>query len=270
MRLQSLVFGAGLLVAAAATAASPEVIRNELGMEFVRVPAGTYKMGTADLEAAVMLQPEPEPAKIEDETPRHRVRISEPFHLGRTEVTQGQWQAVMGTRPGPDNYWARDDWRRLPVVAVSWTMAQRFIARLNARDDGLRYRLPTEAEWEYAARAGTTGLWPWPRRQLAAHAWFINNSGDRPHPVASRQPNAFGLHDMIGNVWEWTHDWYRPDTYAQGPRVDPQGPETGEYRVRRGGSYHCPIHLTRVARRSANTPETAYSVIGFRLVAERR
>jgi len=270
LRPSTLLLGLGLLLATSAVAGPADGVRNDLGMRFVEIPAGTFQMGTADLGEAVMLQPEPKPGKIRDETPQHRVRISQPFYLGRTEVTQGQWQEVMGTRPGPEAYWARDDWRRLPVVSVSWTMAQRFIDKLNARDEDWRYRLPTEAEWEYAARGGTEGLWPWPQRELEAHAWFINNSGDRPHPVASLEPNGFGLYDMTGNVWEWTADWYRPDAYTEGLRIDPAGPDTGQNRVRRGGSYHCPLHLTRVARRSANAPDTAYSVIGFRLVAEPR
>jgi formylglycine-generating enzyme required for sulfatase activity len=151
---------------------------------------------------------------------------------------------------------------------VSWQDVQAFIESLSRRDPAYDYRLPTEAEWEYAARAGTEGNRPISEHELPEHAWFIANSGDNPHPVATRKPNAWGLYDMLGNAWEWTADWYAPQTYGQADRVDPTGPEDGRSRVRRGGSYHCPLWQTRPGYRQANTPETRYSVLGFRLVAE--
>jgi formylglycine-generating enzyme required for sulfatase activity len=149
-------------------------------------------------------------------------------------------------------------------------MAQRFVEELNRVDGMFRYRLPREAEWEYAARAGSDGIRPYPSDRLTAHAWFIQNSGDVPHPVATRQPNAFGLYDMLGNALEWVEDRYAADIYTATRRIDPEGPEQGPLRVRRGGSYHCPLWQTRPAYRAADTPRTAYSVIGFRVAAEEK
>ena len=241
---------------------------NELGMTFAAVPAGEFIMGTHDLEAAAMERPDGEIAQIRDETPPHRVRFPEPFWLGRTEVTQDQWLKVMGTRPGPEAHWQREDWRTLPVVSVTWFDVQRFITALEERTPGITYRLPTEAEWEYAARAGTQGLRPMPIDKLPDYAWYIENSGDVVQPVATRKANTWGLHDLFGNVWEWTADWYAPDYYANTPVVAPQGPADGNKKLRRGGSYHCSIHLVRPGYRSANAPTQAYSVVGFRLAAE--
>jgi formylglycine-generating enzyme required for sulfatase activity len=215
-----------------------------------------------------MERPEGDAGPIRDETPAHRVRITRAFQLGRTEVTQAQWLEVMGTRPGPEAYWVSADWQALPVVSVSWNMAQRFARALSELDPDHRYRLPTEAEWEYAARAGSRGLRPFPVEELERHAWFIQNSGDEPRPVATRAPNSYGLYDMLGNAWEWASDWYDADTYSEGLRVDPRGPGTGVARVRRGGSYHCPTHLVRPGYRAADRPERRYTVLGFRLVME--
>ena len=260
-----------LLIPAAAVSAQvgpPKVIENMLGMRFLLVPAGEFNMGTEDVEAARMEIPEPKPEDVWDETPAHRVIIDRPFYLGETEVTQGVWLDLMENKPGPDAFWNRDDWRSLPVAAASWFMAKRFIEELSALDPRYRYRLPTEAEWEYAARGGTSGMRPVPDERLDEHAWFILNSGDEPHPVAKLGANAFGFYDMLGNVWEWVDDWYAPDAYADRPATSPSGPESGLSKVRRGGSYHCPVHLVRPAYRGANPPGTRYSVLGFRLVAE--
>jgi formylglycine-generating enzyme required for sulfatase activity len=247
-----------------------ETLTNALGMAFVRILAGEFVMGTEDLAAARMEIPEPASQEIADETPAHRVIITHPFYLAQTELTQGVWYQVMGSRPGPEAFWQREDWAQLPLAAASWHMAQRFIETLNRLDHPYRYRLSTEAEWEYAARAGSAGLRPIPEDQLQDHAWFIVNSADRPHPVASREANGFGLYDMLGNVWEWVSDWYAPQTYRTGTRIDPQGPASDRARVRRGGSYHCPEHLVRPAYRSADPPSTRYSVLGFRLILEPR
>lgn len=241
---------------------------NSLGMSFVTIPAGSFQMGTGDREAAIREMDEPDPDAFRDELPVHEIRISQPFLLGQTEITQAQWLEVMENRPGPAGYWEHDDWRHLPVVSISWHMARRFTEELGRLDPDYDYRLPTEAEWEYAARAGSRGLRPMPADQLPEHAWFIANSDDHPHPVASRLPNAFGVHDMLGNVWEWVADWYAPDSYGDGGlRADPAGVADGRSRVRRGGSYHCPLFQTRPGYRAANTPDTRYSVIGLRVVA---
>jgi formylglycine-generating enzyme required for sulfatase activity len=247
-----------------------DTLENFLGMQFVRIPAGEFLMGTPQLEAALMEVPEPKPGELEDETPAHRVVISSPFYIGQTEVTQKHWLRVMENRPGPEARWNRDDWGSLPVGSVSWFMAQRFVEEINQMDSKFRYRLPTEAEWEYVARAGSESLRPVSLENLEEHAWFINNSDDVVHPVATRRPNQFGIHDMLGNVWEWTADWYSPDAYTASMRTDPDGPDSGRFRVRRGGSYHCPLHLVRPGYRSADKPGTTYDVVGFRLIAEPR
>ena len=244
--------------------------RNSLEMEFVYISPGKFQMGTR-MENAESIENEmvnPEPGVFDDESPKHTVKISQGFWLQRTEVTQAQWHQVMENKPGPQEYWQRDDWRELPVVSISWFMAQRFIEELNKIDEDFQYRLPTEAEWEYAARAGSDDIRPYPVSLLSEYAWFIKSSGDKPHPVATRKPNAWGLYDTLGNAWEWVNDWYAPDTYQKSSRTDPQGPAEGRSRVRRGGSYHCPLHQTRPAYRAANAPDTTYSVIGFRLVME--
>jgi len=247
-----------------------ETTKNFLGIQFVSIPAGEFVMGTSDLVEAAMEMPEPDIDKLRDESPAHKVIVSRPFLLGETEITQAQWLEVMENKPGPEKYWAQENWRELPVVSVSWFMAQRFTEELGKMDPEYNYRLPTEAEWEYAARAGSKTMRPWPLDDLEEHAWFINNSGDEQQPVGTRKPNAFGLYDMIGNVWEWTADWYAADTYKTGQRFDPQGPDTGRVRTRRGGSYHCPLHMTRVGLRSADEPGQRYSVLGFRVVAEKK
>lgn len=267
--------GVALLILAQALALpvwSIEQRHNTLGMAFVFIPPGEFRMGTSldDAETIAWEMENPDASRFLDEAPVHTVAIRKGFWLGRTEVTQGQWYRIMGNKPGPATYWQQADWQSLPVVSVSWHMAQRFITRLNQLDKRFSYRLPSEAEWEYAARAGSTSIRPVAVEQLSDYAWFIRNSGDVPHPVASRKPNAFGLHDMLGNAWEWVNDRYQPDTYTKTKRTDPQGPAKGASRVRRGGSYHCPLFQTRPGYRSANTPDTAYSVISFRVLAEEK
>ena len=240
---------------------------NPLGMRFMEIPAGEFTMGSTDLDEILLEQPDGETLMIRDETPAHRVVFPHPFYLGQTEVTQSSWLAVMGTRPGPEAHWSRPDWEQLPVVSVSWLDVQKFLEAINQRDSGARYRLPSEAEWEYAARAAAPGIRPFPMEELERHAWYIDNSSDRVQAVATRATSAWGLHDMFGNAWEWVNDWYAPNTYQQSPAVNPAGPAEGTKKIRRGGSYHCPIHLLRPAYRSADTADTRYSVIGFRLVA---
>jgi formylglycine-generating enzyme len=247
-----------------------DAIENNLGMRFVRIPAGEFIMGTDDLATAREENPASEAGALLDETPAHTVVISHAFYMGETEVTQAQWLSVMENRPGPDQVWKRDDWKSLPVVSVSWYMAQRFIEEINKMDDRYRYRLPSEAEWEYVARDGMNALRPVSVEDLQDYAWFISNSADIPHAVASLSPNRYGVYDMLGNAWEWVNDWYAEDTYTNEKRIDPTGPMDGRSKVRRGGSYHCPLHLTRPGYRSANPPVTRYEVLGFRIIAEPR
>ena len=185
------------------------------GMEFVWVPAGEFQMGSTR-ETFV------------PEGPVTQVRISRGFWMGQHEVTQAQWQEVKGTNPSGISECGRS----CPVEQMSWNDAQEFIGRMNAHAGGNRYRLPTEAEWEYAARAGTTGD---RYGNLDAIAWYRDNSGPSSKPVGQKAPNAWGLHDMLGNVHEWVADWY--GDYPGGTVTDPQGPVSGSYRVFRGGSW---------------------------------
>ena len=192
-----------------------DVTTGPAGMEFVWIPAGEFRMGSTSSEAN------------SDERPVTQVRISQGFWLGKYEVTQDEWQTVMGSNPsefaGCGN---------CPVEQVSWDDARQFMQRLNAREGRDVYRLPTEAEWEYAARAGTTGD---RYGSVDAIAWYGPNSGGRTQPVGGKTPNAWGLHDMLGNVWEWAHDWY--GDYSGGVVTDPTGPGSGSGRVYRGGGW---------------------------------
>src|SRR5215469_17459981 len=180
-----------------------------VSMEFVNIAPGEFMMGCSvgDIDCN------------DDERPIHRVQITKPFEIGKYEVTQAQWQAVMGSNPstikGDDH----------PVETVSKNDAHDFLAKLNAKNDGYKYRLPTEAEWEYAARAGSTG----PRTaSLDEIAWYADNSGDETHPVGTKKPNAWGLYDMLGNVREWVEDVYTRDYYGNSPAADPTGPQPGQ------------------------------------------
>ena len=218
------------------------------GMEFVWVPAGEFRMGSTGRFAG------------SDESPVTRVRISRGFWLGKYEVTQRQWQAVM--RRNPSHF--RNCGRDCPVERVSWNEVQSFIGRLNARSGGRRYRLPTEAEWEYAARAGTTGAYYY--GNLNVIAWHRGNSGRRTHPLGRKAPNGFKLHDMLGNVWEWVGD--RKGKYPGGTVTNPAGPGSGAGRVYRGGSWHESSGHCRSANREELSPSGRLDVLGFRLLRE--
>lgn len=239
-------------------------------LQFIEIPAGEFVMGTTNLDAAVADMPEPDKKLIMDETPAHRVTFKQPFLLSRTEVTQEIWFNLMHSRPGPEKHWKHPQWKQLPVVSVSWHDTQSFIKKLNQQSTATTYRLPTEAEWEYAARVGNTDLRPFSLLEMDQYAWYLHSSNDEIQPVATREANPWGLHDMYGNVWEWVNDWYNPDSYANSTDENPQGPAAGDKKVRRGGSYHCPPHLIRPGYRSADLPTKAYSVLGFRLVATAR
>ncbi len=225
-----------------------EAWTNSLGMEFVWIPVGNFLIGS----------PMDDADRFTDER-QHEVWISEGYWMKRHEVTQGEWVAVMGANPsrfaicGP----------RCPVEQVSWEETQEFIGRLNSRESGSRYvyRLPTEAEWEYGARAGTTGA---RYGALDAIAWYGNNSGRRTHPVGQKRANAWGLHDMLGNVWEWTGDWY--GAYPSGSVTDPDGPKAGSARVARGGGWSNNARRVRSANRNSYSPGDRSYSIGFRLV----
>jgi formylglycine-generating enzyme required for sulfatase activity len=227
------------------------VAANAQGMEFVSIPAGKFMMGCSAGDSQC----------YGDENPRHEVTISRSFELGKYEVTQGQWVKVMGNNPSS---FKGDD--RLPVEQISWNDAQGFVMKLNTLNDGYRYRLPTEAEWEYAARGGADGPY---YGNLDAIAWYDSNSGSKTHPVGQKQPNGYGLYDMLGNVWEWCSDWYGESYYGGSPAADPKGPSSGQYRVVRGGSWGGNSWDARVSYRLRYVAVDRLDDYGFRVCRER-
>jgi formylglycine-generating enzyme required for sulfatase activity len=247
------LFLAAFFSSAALTLAA-QTHSNSIEMEFVLIPAGSFTMGAdKNFEAA-----------SNDETPQHLVSISKPFYLGKYEVTQAQWAAVMENNPS--TFKGRSN----PVEEVSWDDIQTFIKRLNQKEGHKRYRLPTEAEWEYAARAGTTSAYSFgdDEDSVGRYAWYVGNSGDKTHPVGQKQPNPWGLHDMHGNVWEWVQDWYGDQYYSDSPGTDPKGPSTGNVRVVRGGSWGGSAGRCRSANRFSVTPVFQDYVLGFRLALD--
>ena len=210
--------------------------------QFALIPSGSFQMGSNTYSR---------------EQPIHSVNITHSFYMQKSEVTQGQWKAVMGSNP---SYFSNCG-DICPVETASWNDIQTFITTLNARTPGVMYRLATESEWEYAARAGTTGdIYG----SLDAIAWYSTNSSSKTHAVGGKQPNAWGLYDMIGSVWEWVQDWY--GTYPSGTVNDPTGPATGTNRVWRGGSWNDAASNARAAYRSYYSPSYRGSSVGFRLV----
>ncbi len=282
---------------------------------YAAIAPGSFLMGS------------PETEKTTDdlelrERPQHRVTISKGFELGKYEVTQAQWEAVMGANP------SQYKGAKLPIENVSWDDVQLFLERLAPLDDKHVYRLPTEAEWEYACRAGSNGdfagqefneeaerereqkaererakaereraktkvkaprpqanaeIFPKPKSpaELAREkyfetpayydpllklGWFAVNAQKRTHPGGEKQPNAWGLYDLHGNVWEWCADWYDANYYRTGAATDPPGPPTGAYRVNRGGSWQVPARLCRASLRGYDLPTLRTALIGFRLL----
>jgi len=239
---------------------------NTSGMAFVLISSGTFTMGS----------PTDEPHRGNSEV-RHQVTISRPFYMQTTEVTEKQWRSIMGRRKmlfqkGTEN---------MPVTRVSWFDCMKFIERLNRLGQG-KYRLPTEAEWEYAARADTSTAYSWGDTIDCKKAMYGNNrlkndacqlyyrsinlQIDRPAPVKTFKPNPWGLYDMHGNVWEWCMDRY--GDYRNKSVTDPKGPESGKTRIRRGGSWFKYGYSCRSANRSFGHPATRYRTTGFRLVRE--
>lgn len=319
---------------AACASRQPQVLENSLGMKFVLVPAGEFLMGSDETPEALARDYPHYPKKrftdLFDEAPVHRVRITQPFFLGQHEVTVGQFRRFIEasgyvpesvadgtggygynpaydpatTRRG-DAFEGRDpkySWRnpgfaqdeRHPLLNVTWNDAVAMSRWLSERE-GHTYRLPTEAEWEYACRAGgrtryhagrevaadasapasllriantfdADAVSNWPRWQdfaLTGHDGHAFTA-----PVGSFEPNAFGLHDMLGNAWEWVADWHDETYYARSPAADPRGPDDGSVRVRRGGSWHTWALYARCSYRNWNSAQTRYTLVGMRLLRE--
>jgi formylglycine-generating enzyme required for sulfatase activity len=305
----------------------PPQAENSIGMKFVLIPAGEFMMGSDETpESLARSFPRYEPRRfmeLADEAPVHKVRITKAFYLGRHEVTVGQFRRFVeasgyvpeSERDGTGGYGfnpeydpaksARGDtfegrnpkysWRDPgfpqaddhPVVNVTWNDAAALCKWLSERE-GVTYRLPSEAEWEYAARAGTrTRYHSGDDPQSLLKAANVFDADATPHwrkwrdfalagrdgfaftsPVGSFMPNAFGLYDVHGNAWEWTADWHDDRYYARSPVDDPKGPETGHVRVRRGGSWHTWAFYARSSYRNWNSPDTRYTLVGMRLLRE--
>ena len=220
---------------------------NGIKYNMVWVDGGTFRMGATSEQGS----------EISDEKPVHSVTLSG-YYIGKTEVTQALWQAVMGSNP---SYFEGDD---LPVEQVSWDDCQEFIRKLNSLT-GQNFRLPTEAEWEFACRGGNNsrGYKYSGSNYIDNVAWYDGNSGDKTHPVATKSPNELGIYDMSGNVWEWCADWY--GDYSSGRQTNPKGPYDGSDRVFRGGGW---FHYARICRSSDRYyyfPSFRFYCLGLRL-----
>jgi sulfatase modifying factor 1 len=251
-----------------------KTITNTIGMKLNLIPTGTFLMGSPETEK-----------DREDNEYQHKVTISKAFYMQTTEVTQGQWKAVMGTEPWKGIRGVKED-ANYPASYLNWNDAVAYCKKLSEKE-GKTYRLPTEAEWEYACRAGTKMMWSSGNNEsaLGDYAWHDeNNGGTRWHKVGLKKPNAFGLYDMHGNVSEWCHDFFMSDYYKQSPEQDPQGPPSGflvrdfsgdgtitkreSYHVWRGGSSENPLSRTRSAWRRSSRAHLVSLTLGFRLVRE--
>ena len=228
--------------------ANSETFTNSIGMQLKLIPAGSFLMGS----------PESEQERKENEI-QHKVTLTKSFYLGIYEVTQEQYEKVMGSNP------SKFKGAKLPVEMVNWDDAREFCEKLSQLEKNMTYRLPSEAEWEYAARAGTKTAYYWGDDFDARYAWCYENSGGKTQEVGTRQPNAWGLYDMSGNVWEWCEDWKAE--YTTGEQVDPKGAASGSCRVNRGGSWNDDPLLCRSAFRNYCTPDNRINDFGLRVVA---
>jgi len=221
-------------------------------IEMVHIKGGKFKMGCVDDQDNC----------VNDERPRHEVQLKD-YHIGKYPVTQKQWWSVMGVNP------AFKEGENLPVEQVSWDDVQEFIKRLNAMT-GKKYRLPTEAEWEYAARGGaqSKGHRYHGHEYLFDVAWYDYNSYGSTQPVGMREPNELGVHDMLGNVWEWVGDWYDGYYYKDSPLKNPGGPKHGNERVSRGCSFNSGEGVCRMSLRNYHKPSSRTIYLGFRLVQQ--
>ncbi len=243
------------------------MITNSLGMQLALIPAGSFQMGSNE--------------GADDEKPLHKVRISRSFYMGVHEVTQGAWQDLMGTAPWWGKSYVREG-RDYPATYVSYDDTGEFCRKLTSRERdknglsaGEEYRLPTEAEWEYACRAGSTSKYNFGEHasQTGDYAWYSSNTKGNgemyAHRVGQKQANAFGLYDMHGNVWEWCQDWYDANYYARSSTTDPISSQADQYRVIRGGGWREDLVYCRSAARDRYEPYGRRSSLGFRLVRGR-
>jgi formylglycine-generating enzyme required for sulfatase activity len=222
-----------------------------IGMEFVLVKGGCYQMGDTFGDGNT------------EEIPSHKVCVSD-FYIGKHLVTQGQWKAVIGSNPSE----FKEGGDQCPVEQISWNDARNFIQKLNRVKPGNNYRLPTEAEWEYAARSGGKKEKYAGGGDVESTAWYFENSEMKTHPVGSKRPNGLGLYDMGGNVFQWCSDWDDKNYYGVSPIDNPQGPSTGEYKVIRGGAWVSMAHGVRTSYRLGRLPDNRSSEIGLRLIRD--
>ena len=232
---------------------------NGVSFKMIPVKAGTFTMGATSEQTGA----------YDDEKPAHQVTLTQDYYMGETEVTQALWEAVTGYSPTSGG----DQWSSTygvgygyPAYYISYEDVQSFIGKLNSLT-GETFRMPTEAEWEYAARGGSESKG---YRYSGSNtpdnvAWYRDNSGDKTHPVKTKAPNELGLYDMSGNVYEWCSDWFSSSYYSSSASSDPEGPTSGSYRVGRGGSWNSNAAYCRVAARGINTPSHRYYGVGFRL-----
>lgn len=300
----TMVFTLSIGTVGMAMAQASKEITNSIGMKLVLIPKGTFQMGSpieedgADNDEEQLVSPIEDEGADNDEE-QHQVTISKDYYLGVTEVTQGQYEKVMGTNPSyfQKRVIRKSDSSMYPVEQVSWEDAVEFCKRLSdfpeEKKAGRVYRLPTEAEWEYACRAGSKTAYGFgaSSKSLGNYAWFENNSGIKEldsdallakmknntgeysdtllsagcatHPVGEKKPNAWGLYDMHGNVWEWCSDWY--GDYPKSAVNDPTGAKEGSNRVRRGGSWYSEAAYCRSALRYRFYPSSRINDIGFRV-----
>ena len=243
------------------SATSQTITANGVSFKMIRVDGGTFTMGATSEQGS---------DAFDDEKPTHQVTLSS-YYIGETEVTQALWEAVMGTTVSQQRDLANKDWSlygvgaNYPMYYISWEECQTFIRKLNSLT-GKSFRLPTEAEWEFAARGGTKsqGYKYSGSNNLSAVAWYDDNSGSGTHPVKTKSPNELGIYDMSGNVFEWCQDW--KGAYSSSHQRDPMGASSGSYRVIRGGSWSILASFCRVSIRRNYAPDYRYSYLGLRLV----
>jgi formylglycine-generating enzyme required for sulfatase activity len=242
---------------------------NSIGMEFILIPAGEFLMGAVPQNKVA----------YDNEKPQHKVRITKPFYIGKYPVTQQEWHKVMGNNPSEFREISEGIFFKAvrqinlknPVESVSWHDCHEFIIKLSQKE-GKKYRLPTEAEWEYAARGtadSTTIFFVYTFGDdpslLGDYAWYDENSESTTHPVGKKKPNSWGLYDMMGNVWEWCEDWYDREYYKKSPESDPRGISNGSERGTRGGSWSDTSRYCHTSLRGRNNPNSRGSNLGFRI-----